>query len=165
MMPNERRGSTRAVLLDKRLAWAPMTLSLAASGVLGVFSLLQKDTEVRGGLWFLVGSLVLAGLVRATYWRYIIGEVSVLVDRAGSSVMIARRGREVARIELDDLAKIDTALGVDWPEFSRWAVFPRIVFETKHGSACSQKVVMRDNRLRLSARDLAAELHVPGPDD
>ncbi|GAA4839251.1 hypothetical protein GCM10023221_16000 [Luteimicrobium xylanilyticum] len=153
------------LLFNTRLAWAPLTLSLAMSAVLAAISFVPRDIEVRGALWFLIAAVLLVGAFRAAYWRYVIGEVAVVVDPEGNSICITKRGRELARIDLDDLAKVETELGSDWPELSRWAVFPRIAFRTKGGPVLSQKVVMRDSQLLLSARDLATELNVPGPDD
>lgn len=88
------------VLFNKRLAWAPLTISLIVSAALAAASLISKDIEVRGVLWFLIAAVLLVGAFRAAYWRYL-----------------------------------------------------------------PQRVIMRDGQLHASARALATELHVAGPDD
>lgn len=125
--------------------WRPMYVAAigAAVAYIGLLVAREFDSSVTLGVAAVIAAFVFfIGVVRVLIWWFTAGRTMVRVS--DESVLVRGRFRTV-RLEPRDVRSAYVLPGERRPEWSHWAVHPRIVFELQDGRQVSRQVLLDSN--------------------
>lgn len=144
---------------------------MAIPVAIGLTIVQRMDESAPPGLPFISIAILLVGLARVLNWWFTAGRTCITV--CDDAVVLRGRFRTV-RLSPKEIVDVWIVPGEWRPEWSRWAVHPKVVLELEDGGRISRQILLDSNavlregpRLRDAIREAARgqdEIGRPGPD-
>ncbi|WP_285101146.1 hypothetical protein [Promicromonospora sp. MEB111] len=125
--------------------WRPVYVAgiLASVAFLGLLAARLVDSSATLSVAVTIAVFVLlVGLVRVLNWWFTAGRTRVSVSR---EALLVRGRLRTVRLQPQDVASAYILPGEWRPEWSRWAVHPRVVLELRDGRQISRQVLLDSN--------------------
>lgn len=136
-----------------RPLWAAAIMALVILAATPFVSM--YDSQARTVLPGLSVVVIFVGVVRVLNWWFTAGRTSVSVN---DNVVVLRSRFRTVRLRSKDVESAAILPGEWRPEWSRWAVHPKIVLELRDGRRVSRQVLLDSNGVLREAPRLQAAI-------